>query len=350
MEVQLPDARHLSDEVLEALRLRALHGCESGFAESDVADLLGVSRETVSRWWSAYVGGGLDAVPHDRTGRPPGSGRMLAEEQERLVQDAIDEHAPEEQGIASPLWTRRAVRELILKMFGIEMAVRTVGEYLKRWGYTPQKPRRKNRRQAPEEVREWLEETYPALEARAAREDAEIHWCDEMGVGANDPPGRGYSRVGHTPELQVSGARFRVNMISTITNQGNLHFMTYTGTLNAAVFLTFLSRLLRGSDKKIFLIVDHLKAHESATVDDWIAQRTERIEVFYLPRRAPELNPDEYLNHDTKAGVNAVRMPNTQEELRSNLQRFMHKLVNLPNHIMNYFQHPCIQYAAAIDL
>ena len=45
MAISLPDARQLSDEVLEALRLRALRGCELGFREADVADLLGVSRE-----------------------------------------------------------------------------------------------------------------------------------------------------------------------------------------------------------------------------------------------------------------------------------------------------------------
>lgn len=350
MEVQLPDARHLSDEVLEALRVRALHGIELGYSESDVADLLGVSRETVSRWWSAYRSGGLDAIPHGRTGRPVGSGRALSDEEARAVQDTLDRQSPEELGIASPLWTRRAVRELIRNLFGIELALRTVGEYLKRWGYTPQKPRRKNRSQDPKEVRKWLEKTYPALEARAAREDAEIHWCDEMGIGANDSSGRGYSRVGQTPELQVSGQRFRVNMVSTITNQGKLRFMTYTGTMTAVVFISFLERLLRGADKKIFLIVDRLKVHTSAAVDAWVAERRDRIEIFTLPRGTPELNPDEYLNNDTKRGVNAARLPETRDELRSNLQCFMHKLVNLPQHIMNYFQHPCITYAAAADM
>src|SRR5436305_11119733 len=63
MAIPLPDARELSDEVLEALRLRALHGCELGFTEADIADLLGVCRETVSRWWSAYAHEGLDALP-----------------------------------------------------------------------------------------------------------------------------------------------------------------------------------------------------------------------------------------------------------------------------------------------
>ena len=101
MALSLPDARQLSDEVLEALRLRALRGCELGFTEADVADLLGVSRETVSRWWTAYADGGLEALPGDRTGRPVGSGRTLSDEQARHIQDLIDDHSPEELGIAA---------------------------------------------------------------------------------------------------------------------------------------------------------------------------------------------------------------------------------------------------------
>ncbi len=68
MAIILPDARELSHEVLEALRLRAVRGCQLGFTETELADLPGVSRETVCRWWSAYADGGLEALPHDRTG------------------------------------------------------------------------------------------------------------------------------------------------------------------------------------------------------------------------------------------------------------------------------------------
>jgi len=75
MFIELPDARQLPDPVLEALRLRALHGCEQGYAESELADILGLRPETISRWWSAYKSGGLAAIPQDRTGRPVGSGR-----------------------------------------------------------------------------------------------------------------------------------------------------------------------------------------------------------------------------------------------------------------------------------
>jgi MoxR-like ATPase len=67
MAISLPDARQLSDEVLQALRLRALRGIEQGFTETEVADLLGVAHETVCRWWTAYAAEGLDALP----GGPP---------------------------------------------------------------------------------------------------------------------------------------------------------------------------------------------------------------------------------------------------------------------------------------
>src|SRR4051794_12410779 len=125
MAVSLPDARQLSDEVLEALRLRALRGCEMGFSESDVADLLGLRRETVSRWWSAYADHGLNALPQERTGRPIGSGRILSDQQAARIQAILDQQSPEQAGVASPVWSRRAVADLIHKEFGVTIPVRT---------------------------------------------------------------------------------------------------------------------------------------------------------------------------------------------------------------------------------
>src|ERR1700727_1825774 len=98
MVIQLQDARGLSDEVLEALRLRALRGCELGLSETDVAEVLGVARETVCRWWIAYVSEGLDALPQDRTGRPVGSGRTLSDDQGRHIQQLLDENSPAKLG------------------------------------------------------------------------------------------------------------------------------------------------------------------------------------------------------------------------------------------------------------
>jgi transposase len=346
MAITLPDARGLSDEVLEALRLRAVNGCALGFRETDVAELLGVARETVCRWWAAYSAGGLDTLPQQRRGRPVGSGRLLTEEQGRYLQDLIDHHSPEALGIAAPLWTRRAVRDLIRQEFDLNLAERTVGQYLERWGYTAKRPRRHARQQDPDEVRHWLEETYPAIEQRAQEEQAEILWYDEMGAAADAHPRYGYARQGEPATLEVPDKHIRMNQIAAISNEGDVHFMTYARTMNAALFLVFLEQLLRETSQKIFLIGDRLKAHMDTTVEEWVAAHQDRIELFYLPPYAPERNPEEYLNNDLKGTVNATGLPHNQEELRSHLEAFMSKLLYWPEKVRSYFQHPCVQYAA----
>ena len=229
MALSLPDARQLSDDVLEALRLRAVRGCELGFTQADIADLLGVSQETVSRWWTAYTAGGPAPSPAIGPGGPVGSGRTLSDEQARHIRDLIDDHSPEDLGIPAPLWSRRAVRDLIRTEFAIAMPVRTVGEYLKRWGYTAKVPRRHAKDQDPEEVRRWLEETYPAIEARARKEEAEISWCDETGVAADEHPRYGYAREGDPATMEVPAPHIRINQISAISDEGAVRFMTYEG-------------------------------------------------------------------------------------------------------------------------
>jgi transposase len=355
MTLALPDARTLTEDVLEALRLRALHARQLGFSEHDIADILGVARVTVSRWCAAYARGGLAALPHERSGRPVGSGRTLTDEQARHLQEIIDQHTPSAVGIDQALWTRQAVRDLIRRDYGLDLPVRTVGEYLKRWGYTPHRPRRRARQQDPAEVRQWLEETYPAVVERAAAEEAEIYWCDEVGVGIDGQPGRGYARSGETPVQEVTGSHARVNAVSAINNQGEAHFLTFTGALDEAVFLTFLGLLLQRTRKKVFLILDSLRVHGvgrygSAAVAAWVAARADRIELIALPRYTPECNPVEYLNNDTKAEVNAQGLPRDQQELHANVDSFLHKLCSWPERIISYFCHPAVQYAAATNV
>src|SRR3954468_16640223 len=133
MAIELPDGRCESNDVLDALRLRAVHARELGYAVVDIAAILGVREEAVSRWCSRYQRGGEEALPGDRTGRPIGSGRLLDGEQEQRIQEAIETKTPQELEIPSALWTRQAVQELIKRQIGIRLPIRTVGEYLRRW-------------------------------------------------------------------------------------------------------------------------------------------------------------------------------------------------------------------------
>jgi hypothetical protein len=123
--------------------------------------------------------------------------------------------------------------------------------------------------------------------------------------------------------------------------------MTYKEAMDGALFTVFLGRLLRTSTRKIFLIVDRLRAHGKGTVANWVEAHKGRIEVFSMPARTPELNPDEYLNNDLKGNVNEAGLPANKEDLRSRIQRFMRRLSDAPQHVMNYFLHPRVRYAAS---
>src|SRR5262249_13128425 len=162
-------------------------------------------------------------------------------------------------------------------------------------------------------------------------------------------PARGYAPHGERAAMEVPDRHVRVNQVSTITPTGKVRFMTYTGTMTAALFLVFLGRLLRSTTGKVFLILDRLRAHRTPAVKAWLAAHQDRIEVFELPRYAPQRNPDEYLNNDLQGRVHEAGLPHDKEGVRSRIQAFMRKLLHLPEHVMSYFRHPSVQYAAALD-
>ena len=133
---------------------------------------------------------------------------------------------------------------------------------------------------------------------------------------------------------------------------GNLHGAGVPTTLVArGAHLEAIRRdgLLLETAKKIYLITDRLSAHDCAAVWDWVDGHADRIDLFLLPRYSPERNPDEYLNNDLKGRVNAAGLPHSKGEVRSRIQGFMRQLLHLPEHVMNYFCHPSVQYAAAIN-
>jgi transposase len=169
-------------------------------------------------------------------------------------------------------------------------------------------------------------------------------------VAADHHPGCGYARAGERATLEVPGSHLRVNQISAISNEGTLRFMTYQGSLNAAMFLLFLGKLVEGAKRKIILIADRLQAHKTPAVTAWVEAHQDRIEVFYLPAYSPEMNPVEYLNNDRKGTVNKAGLPENRGTLHTRIVAFMENLANVPKQVISYFLHPWVQYAAAIEI
>jgi len=341
------DARKLSAEALKQQRKQAIRLKKQGKSFTAIAEIMGVRRHTVSGWWKRYEAEGIKGLTPGKRGRKSGTHRTLTLEQENEVQQILCDNTPDQLKLTFALWTRQAVLELINMKWAIKMPIRTVGEYLKRWGFTPQKPLKRAYEQRPAEVKRWLKDSYPGIAARAKREGAEIHWGDETGLRSDSQHGRSYAPKGKTPAIRLSAKRVSTNMISAITNQGKVRFMVYEQRMTAAVLIKFMNRLIAESERKVFLILDNLRVHHAKKVRTWVAAHSKEIEVFYLPSYSPELNPDEYLNCDLKAGVHSTAPARDLTGLKRKVVSHMRKLQKLPSRVKSYFKHPMIAYAAA---
>jgi hypothetical protein len=90
----------------------------------------------------------------------------------------------------------------------------------------------------------------------------------DLGTGGRDAGGK------------TTGARFKLNLISAISPKGQLRFMCTEGNVTADVFIEFLKRLMQGSTRPIFLIVDGHPVHRSAKVRKFVEGLDGKLQRF----------------------------------------------------------------------
>lgn len=340
------DFRSLSPGAQEAIRMGAVAAVKSGMGKTKAAEVFGVSRRAVSRWMRADRQGGKEALKARPRGRPRGGGKLKPWQCATIVNLITDRH-PDQLKLPFYLWTRQAVVQLIEQRFGVRYSVHQVGRYLKQWGFTVQKPGRKALEQCPWEVQNWLENEYPIIKRQAKAENAEIQWCDEMGLRSDAASARCFSPRGQTPIVLGPGKRFGCSMISSITNRGTLRFMVFTDRFNSDMMLRFLKRLLKQMDRKVFLIVDAHPVHRGRAVRKFVAGRSDRIQLCHLPPYSPELNPDEMLNQDVKTNAVRRKPAASQSGMVRNLRGYLRSRQRQPELVKRYFHAPTVRYAAA---
>lgn len=346
MLMEATDMRKLSRDARHERRVQVIRLRKSGQTYEQIAEQTGLSKTGVFDICKRHEEAGAKALRDAPHGRKRGDGRLLDATQEALIQKLIADKTPDQLKMPYALWTRAAVAELIEHRFGMRLPVRTMGLYLARWGFTPQKPMKKAYEQSPAAVKKWLDEDYPVIAARAKAEGAEIHWGDESGLRSDDVRGRGFAPKGQTPVIRVNSKRHGLSVISTVTNKGQMRWSIFDGALNTNILIDFLRRLIKGARRKIYLILDNLRVHHAKPVKAWLAEHAEAIEVFYLPSYSPELNPDEMANADIKQAVTKLAPARTKLQLVKATAHHLRSVQRQPERIRKYFEHAPVRYAA----
>ena len=348
MENKTIDATKLSPTEQWFLRKTIVQLYTKGFTALQISKMLDVKLRHIQSTIKKYKDGGWDAVSLKVMGRPKGSNQTLKPEQEEEIKETLVTKTPEAFGLKGFLWDMRNVLALIMLLFNLNVPRSTIAVYFTRWGFTPQRPAIRNYKQNPEHIRKWIEEDYPQIKERANAENGEIYWGDETGIQNKCNYVRGYAPKGNTPIAKVSSdKKIRINMMSAINNQGKLRFMTYEGKMNQDRLIVFMKRLIRSTDKKVFLILDNLSVHHGKIVKAWLEKNKSKIEVFYLPSYSPERNPDEYFNGSLKREIVNFGNTSTKDKFIANVRSCAKKIQADKEHIRNLFYAENVQYATA---
>lgn len=127
-----------SQEVLAWRRQRAIELLESGKTPAEVAEFLGVDRNTIYRWRRWYRRGGRQGIAaRPIPGRPP---RLQPEQYDTLVKSL--QQGAKAHGYPTDHWTQQRVAALIRHLFGVTFSPFHVGRILAAHGWRSERSRR----------------------------------------------------------------------------------------------------------------------------------------------------------------------------------------------------------------
>lgn len=345
------DGRKLDRHTLEAIRLRAVEQVDAGVPAAGVGRALaalGLHPKTIYTWLAKQRSQGPAAL-HAKP--VPGPQRRLTDAQLGELADLIATTDPRDHGFAVALWTREIIRQLIGARFGVSLTVASVGRTLHDLGFSAQRPLYRAEQADPAAVAAWKQTQYPEIAAAARAAGGTVFFVDEAGVRSDYHAGTTWAPVGKTPTVRATGARFALNMISAISAQGALRFALFTGTLTAAGFIDFLTRLIHDAEHAgigpVFCIVDGHPVHPAKAVAEFVASTGGALRLYRLPAYSPQLNPDEWVWNNVKADGVALAAPKGPEQLKATVEARLRRLQRLPHIIRGFFGDPELAYITA---
>jgi transposase len=343
-EEWLFDGRQIPDEVMGYIRKMAVHAVrERGESPELVARIFNFNRSCIYRWLKQYDEGGYAAL---NSRMPPGASPLITSEMDEWLKQIVLNSTPATFGRDTMLWTSSILADLLKEEFGITVSSCAVYLHLKKLGLSYQKPAYQDVEREPQAVEHFLNDKFPRIQRLAHKIGADIGFEDEAGVGIMTRRGRTWGLVGKTPVVHVSMERGGYNLLSMVTATGEMKYSITDEHIQSDHYIEFLQQLIQARQRPLILLVDRAPFHTSQKIRDFVRAHRARLRIYFLPKRAPELNPDEQVWNEVKNRRIGKQPIKNKKDLKRRLYSTLGSLQKRTGRILSFFQLPDTQYAA----
>jgi transposase len=258
-------------------RLTCLLMKSRGHTHEQVAEVLLVTVDTVSRWLRLYQEEGLDAFcAYHWRGDPgelsePQLAALTAELRRQTYRNA------------------RHVRDYLEATFGVAYSVRAVQELLRRLGFSYHKSALVSSRADPEAQAAFVKDYFELREELG--EGGLGFFVDAAHLVHNVLPGYGWAPVGEAPIFPTNSGRDRLSVLGAYSPR----LAEYVGletkeNINAESMKQLADKLVAAHPEceRIVLIVDNAKYNHARLLKEHLAGTA--VELKHLPAYSPNLN------------------------------------------------------------
>jgi transposase len=337
----MKDGRTIDHKTLEFIRYNAARRIHKGESATKVMADFGMQRTTWYKWKRIIdVEGMVGLKMKVHTGPKP----RLTDTQKARIRSWICGKDPRQYGIDFGLWTRAIIQQMIQDRMGISLSLASVGKILEELHITPRRPLQRAYQRDPKAISRWKSKEYPAIKAKARRENREICFIDESGFCTDDTRGTTYGPKGERTVVVTDGRRQRVNAISAVSPSGAFWWKVYDGKVNAAVFVQFLKEFMKGRKNPVSLVLDSLPAHKAAMVSDYVNSTDGKLTLHFLPTYAPDLNPDELVWNYVKGNGTVKRPLKPKESLKLRVAQQLQEVKENKPLVRSFFQADSVAY------
>ena len=339
----LADGRKIPDDVMYYIRVMAVNAIRVlGQSPEAIAKAYNFNRPCIYRWLRQYDEGGFEALKSEMA---PGAEPLVTGEMDEWLKQAVLDKTPADFGYDRSLWTCAILAGLLKDQFGVTVSESAVRLHLKALGLTFQKPEYQDAQRDEREIEFFLNVKFPKIQRLAAKLGADIAFQDESGVGVMTRHGRTWGLRGETPVVKASMKRGGFNILSTVTARGDMRYSVKEGSIDGGVFIEFLKRLIQKRQRPLIVLVDHATFHGSKRVRDFVRAHRTKLRIFFLPKRTPELNPDEQVWNEIKNNRIGKQPVKDKKDLKKRLFSSLASLQKNAKRVISFFQLPDTKYA-----